>query len=553
MKNELVSDGKKIFNLLGKEKWKYLLSVIICAIVVPVFELTLPWVAKWMINAVELGSKELLIQGFSTMGIIFILYSILVPITAYHYEGRSHKPLLGVRLALLSHIIRMPFKFFSHQHSGELMARLTGDIDELFSFYKEQTYDIISIMVKGMGALVMLLILDIRIAVPVIILGVISAISRSYKVEDLKENSNDVRKLSGEANSLVSDSLGAIKVIKTFRFEKALTNNFNSIIDKSTNRAYDRNFIDIKRDGLSYIVSTLNFLGVLCIGAYMISRGTLDVGSVFAAIMLQEGIIDMFSTLGSYGFGIKVQLAKSARIFELFEEKQEEPGIYKNSNSYVCTEELITINNGSFSYDNGEPVLRKIDTRIMKNELILLDGHSGAGKSTLSKILTGLLTLKSGDILWCGQPANMSVLRENVAYVPQDPYLFKGTILDNLKIGNPKATMEEIYEATKKAWAHEFIVNQPQGYNTIVGEGGLTLSGGQRQRIAIARAILKDAPILLIDEGTSAIDSEIEKALLDNLISEVEKRTVIFVAHRPTILKRANRVISMEKGRISTS
>jgi len=193
MKNNLVSDGKKIFNLLGKEKWKYLLSVITCAIVVPAFDLALPWVTKWMINAVEIGSKELLIQGFSTITIIFILYSIMVPITAYHFEGRSHKPLLGVRLDLLKHIIGMPFNFFSNQHSGELMSRLTGDIDELFDFYKEQTYDIISILVKGIGALVMLLMLDIRIAVPVIILGIISALSRSYRIEALKENSDVIQ------------------------------------------------------------------------------------------------------------------------------------------------------------------------------------------------------------------------------------------------------------------------------------------------------------------------------------------------------------------------
>jgi len=548
MKNNLVSDGKKIFNLLGKEKWKYLLSVITCAIVVPAFDLALPWVTKWMINAVEIGSKELLIQGFSTIIIIFILYSIMVPITAYHFEGRSHKPLLGVRLDLLKHIIGMPFNFFSNQHSGELMSRLTGDIDELFDFYKEQTYDIISILVKGIGALVMLLMLDIRIAVPVIILGIISALSRSYRVEALKENSDDVRKLSGEANSIVSDSLGGIKVVKAFKFEKSLIRNFTSIMDIITRKAYDRNLIDIKRDALSYTISTLNFLGVLCIGAYMISTGTLDVGSVFAAIMLQEGIIDMFVAFGNYGFGIKIQLAKSARIFELFEEKQEKPGECECSDSHTCRDELITIRDGSFSYNDREAIFTRINIRIMRNELVILEGQSGTGKSTLSKVLTGLMSLESGNILWCGEVANMSVLRNNVAYVPQEPYLFKGTIFDNLKIGNPKATMEEIYEATKKACAHDFIVSQPQGYNTIIGERGLTLSGGQRQRIAIARALLKEASIVLIDEGTSAIDSEIENILLDNLISEVDKRTIIFVAHRPTIGKRANRVISMEKG-----
>ena len=545
MKSKFVRDGKRIFNLLGKEKWKYFLSVIACAIVVPAFDLALPWVTKWMINAVEIGSKELLIQGFSTMIIAFILYSVLVPVTAYHYEGRSHRPLLGVRLDLLKHIIGMPFNFFSRQHSGELMARLTGDIDELFDFYKEQTYDIISILVKGIGALVMLFMLDIRIAIPVIILGILSALSKSYKVEALKENSDDVRKLSGEANSLVTDSLGGIKVVKAFKFEKSLVKNFTSIMNSITQKAYDRNLIDIKRDALSYTISTLNFLGVLCIGAYMISTGTLDVGSVFAAIMLQEGIIDMFAAFGSYGFGIKIQLAKSARIFELFGEKQENLGLYGCSDSDICGDELITIRDGSFSYKDREAVFTRINIRVMKNELTLLEGPSGTGKSTLSKILTGLLPLDSGSIFWCGKAASMSVLRNNVAYVPQEPYLFKGTILDNLKVGNPEATMEEIVEAAKKACAHDFIVSQPQGYNTIIGERGLTLSGGQRQRIAIARALLKEAAILLIDEGTSAIDSETERALLDNLTREVEKRTIVFVAHRPTTMVPGTRVIQL--------
>ncbi len=548
MISESIGNAKKIFNLLGKEKRTYLLAVLTCAVVVPAFDLALPLVTKWMINAVEIGSKELLIKGFSTMIMLFILYAVFVPITAYHFEGRSHKPLLGVRLNLLNHIIRMPFNFFSYQHSGEIMSRLTKDIDELFDFYKEQTYDIISILVKGIGALVLLLMLDVRIAVPVIVLGVISAISRSYGVKDLKEISDDVRNLSGEANSLVTDSISGIKVVKGFKFEKVLISKFSSIMDRFTQKAYDKNLIEIKKEALSYSISTLNFLGVLCIGAYMVSKGTLDVGSVFAAIMLQEGIIDMFVAFGNYGFGIKIQIAKSARIFELLEEKQENPGEYRYWESHLCKNELISMNEGSFSYKEGEVVFSKLNIKIIKNELVVIQGRSGSGKSTLSKILTGLMPLQSGKIHWCGKPANMSILRKKVAYVPQEPYLFKGTILDNLKIGNPNAKIEEIYEAAKKACAHDFIISQPKGYNSIIGERGLTLSGGQRQRIAIARALLKDAPILLIDEGTSAIDSETEKILLDNLANEIDKRTIIIIAHGPTILKRANRTISIENG-----
>lgn len=553
MKKGLVQDGKHLMDLLGREKGKYLGAVVVCAVIVPAFELALPWVSKWMINAVELSRPELLIQGFVLIAVMLVLYSVLVPIAAYIYEGRCHRPMLRVRLDLLKHLMRLPYTYFSHQHSGELMTRMIGDMDDLLDFYKEGTYDMIATLVQGLGAFILLFWLDTRLAVLLIGLGLISACSRKYKVKAQSVNAQENRQYIGEANNLVAESLAGMKVLRAMQSEQGILRQFAVINQKMVHQYLERVTVEIKRDALNYIMETVNFVGVLCSGAYMVSSGALDVGSVFAAVMLQNTVIAMFSQLGNYGFSLRVQLARSARVFELLDVNEEIIDLHHSDDGIHDLDKgvLVRIEQGRFSYREGQVILNHLDLEIRNQELIALVGESGAGKSTLVKILCGLYPLASGQLYWRGTPASLSVMRQQVAYVPQEPYLFSGTIMENLKAARPDTTMEEVQRAAQYACAHDFIMEQPQGYETIVGERGCTLSGGQVQRIAIARALLKAAPILLLDEATSALDSETENRILDNLATEKRNQTIIFVAHRPTISQWADRVLRVVDGRIA--
>lgn len=551
MKKGALFDGRRLLNLLGKDKAKYILGVGLCALIVPAFDLAFPWVTKLMINAVEQSDQRLLLKGFGLIGIMVALYAILVPIGAYIYEGSCRRPLLRIRLDLLKHMMRVPFRYFQKQHSGELMTRMTGDIRELLIFYKDRTYEILATLVQGVGSLIMLFVLDTRLALLLIGLGAITAYSRKYKIENLKANGQETRQLLGDANSIVTDSLSGMKVLRAFKNESIVMNRFTATNEGIVQKEKEKTALDIRRDALSYIMETMNFVGVLCVGAYMISTDQLDVGTVFATVMLQSIIITMFSKLGTYIFGIRVLLARSARVFELIDVPEEDISAIGENQDEVVKDELIRIQGVNFSYQEGQQALTNVNTAVMPNEMVALVGESGTGKSTLSKILCGLIPFDSGSIYLLGQPASMVMLRKKVAYVAQEPYLFSGTIFENIKIAKPNATIEEVEWAARKACAHEFIVEQTDGYETLVGERGCTLSGGQVQRIAIARALLKDAPVILLDEATSAIDSETESQILENLLDERKNRTIIFVAHRPTISKRADRVIEMKHGNIA--
>jgi ATP-binding cassette subfamily B protein len=308
---------------------------------------------------------------------------------------------------------------------------------------------------------------------------------------------------------------------------------------------------------LAELTSSIRGVGILVFGLFLVMDGTLALGSIWAIVYLQGNTNIMFAYLGGFINYLQQCLAGASRVLELLDRPSEPlryPALSTQAVSPVTESSMVALKDIAFSYeDEEEAILHGISLSAAQGQRIALVGPSGGGKSTVIKLLMGFYATQAGDIVVGNQPISkytLTELRQMMAYVPQDAYLFDGTIEENIRYGKPEASKDDVVAAAKAANAHDFIIEQANGYATPVGERGAKLSGGQRQRIAIARALLKDAPILLLDEATSALDSESEQLVQAALDVLMQGRTTLAIAHRLSTIENADRIYVIEKGQV---
>ena len=292
---------------------------------------------------------------------------------------------------------------------------------------------------------------------------------------------------------------------------------------------------------------------MLAFGLYMSIMGKVDIGTIAAILHLQGNASFLFENIGSFITLIQRSLVGAARVFALFSSPTESYSLLDRAKSSGVSNQMIEMKAVSFSYENDKKVLNNINLSIAEGNMTAIVGTSGGGKSTILKLLMRFYDADNGEIYVNGKSIHSRTLRELrdlFAYVPQDAYLFMGTIEENISYGKIGASKEEIIEAAKRAYAHDFIVEFPNGYKTIVEEGSNNLSGGQKQRIAIARAILKNAQILLLDEATSALDSESEQLVQLAINCLMKGKTTLVIAHKLSTIEAADEIFVLKKGEI---
>jgi ATP-binding cassette subfamily B protein len=285
-------------------------------------------------------------------------------------------------------------------------------------------------------------------------------------------------------------------------------------------------------------------------GPFQHFYGLFDFSKLMGIVQFNNGLGFLFQTIGGSFSQLQGSLAGANRVFEMIDAQKEAPE--GDAFEPVAGKPAIALREVQFSYEDGQEVLTSLTENVYPGEKVALVGGSGSGKSTALKLLLGFYGIRSGSVELFGNNVGEypTALRRLVAYVPQTCYLFSGTVRDNIAAGRPGATKEEIEQAARAALAHDFILELPQGYDTEVGERGAQLSGGQRQRIAIARAVLKNAPILLLDEATASLDSQSEAHVQQALDSLMEGRTVVVVAHRLSTIRHADRILVLDGGSI---
>ncbi|MBQ2521898.1 MAG: ABC transporter ATP-binding protein [Bacteroidales bacterium] len=459
-----------------------------------------------------------------------------------------------LRMQLYNKIVTLPIGFFSAERRGDIIARMSGDVQEIETSITAS----IEMLIKNpilitfyMGTLFFIswkLTVFVLVFAPLMLL-VMSAIGRR-----LKADSAEAQALWSDTMSQVDETLGGLRVIKAFLAEKLMIQRFDGVTD-AMRRKNNRVWI---RQSSAHPVS--EFLGTVMISIVMGFGGTLILGNhaiidaptfIFYMVILYS-VIQPIKDFSKAAYGIPKGLASMERIDRIL--NADNP--IREAEHPLKAESLregLRFEHVSFRYEDGKQVLRNIDLTIAKGKTVAIVGASGAGKSTLVDLIPRFWDPSEGQITLDGVPLQQlskDSLRALIGYVNQDPILFNDTIFGNIAFGKPGATREEVEQAARIANAHDFIMEKEEGYDTNIGDRGVKLSGGQRQRLSIARAVLKNPPVLILDEATASLDTESERAVQDALERLMSGRTTIAIAHRLSTIKNADEIIVLDEGRI---
>jgi ATP-binding cassette, subfamily B, bacterial len=491
-------------------------------------------------------------EGGIALMILLLVQGLASFIRVYTFTIVSEKGMASLRKDVYEKLIWLPLSFFDKRRVGELMSRVSGDVSTLqdtFSFTLAEFLRQVLTLVIGTIFIFQIapkLTGFMLLTFPVI---VISALVFGKFIRSLSRRTQD--KLA-EANVIVEESLQSISVVKAFTNEWFETQRYGKTLDQVVGIAlyagrYRALFI-------SFVVSVMfaGIVGVGWFGAHLVQTGELDPGVLLSFIFLTALIGFSIAGLGDIFAQVQRSIGASERVLEILHEPAEAPGALVP----VRIDGKINFKSVSFAYPTRTEytVLKNLDFSVEPGEKVALVGQSGSGKSTIINLLMRFYPCNEGDIFIDGRSVGDYALqsyRANIGIVPQEVLLFGGSISENIAYGKPDATIEEIRDAARKANALDFIESFPDKFQTIVGERGVKLSGGQRQRIAIARAILKNPSILILDEATSSLDAKSELLVQEALEKLMEGRTTIIIAHRLSTIKKVDRIFVIQDGKLA--
>jgi subfamily B ATP-binding cassette protein MsbA len=498
----------------------------------------------------EHGAQNTLMVMAALIISLFLLKNLFNYWAMYFITFLRNGVLKDIRNAMFKKSLELPLSFFSEKRKGDIISRITSDVLEI----QHSFLSILEVLVREPLTIVFTIVvmfgISTELTIFVFIFVPISGIIISKVGKSLKKSSQKASEEQGYFLSIIEESLSGLKVIKSFNSEKT----FNDKFQDSTMSFYDLNNKILNRQNLSSPLS--EFLGIVTIavllvygGHLVLGEGTLTSASFIAYIGMAYNILTPAKAMSKASYSLKRGNAAAERVLQVLEE--ENPIVSReNAIAKADFEKEITVENISFKYED-EYVLKDFNLTVPKGKTVALVGQSGSGKSTIANLLTRFWDINEGVIKIDNQDirdVKLDDLRGLIGLVTQDSILFNDTIKNNLKLGNQDATDEQIINALKIANAYEFVKDLPNGIDTNIGDAGNKLSGGQKQRLSIARAVLKNPPIMILDEATSALDTESEKLVQVALDNMMKNRTSIVIAHRLSTIQKADLIVVMQKG-----
>ncbi|MGB1308145.1 MAG: ABC transporter ATP-binding protein [Oceanihabitans sp.] len=508
----------------------------------------------YQVNEYALGdaSKALLLV-IGLVIILFFLKNIFNYLAMYFITFLRNGVLKDLRDTIFNKITNLPIAFFSEKRKGDTLARITTDVQEIQGSFLSILELIVREPLTIVFTIIMMLIISVKLTVFVFIFIPISGFIISRIGKSLKKKSDRVQKEKGAFLSIIEETLGGLKVIKGFNGEEIFSNKFKA----STNRLF--HFSNKLLNRQNFASPTSEFLGISVIaillwygGKMVLVEGTLDGSSFIAYMGLAYNILTPAKAISKASYSVKKGNAAAERVLEILNTDsplEDQP----NAIAKQDFTSAIKLNNISFKYEE-DLVLKDFSVHVPKGKTVALVGQSGSGKSTIANLVTrfydvtkGTITIDNKDI----RELTKKSLRGLMGLVTQDSILFNDTVKNNILLGKLNATEAEVIDALKIANAWEFVKDLPQGIETNIGDSGNKLSGGQKQRLSIARAVLKNPPIMILDEATSALDTESERLVQVALENMMKNRTSIVIAHRLSTIQNADEIIVMQKGEIA--
>ena len=511
-----------------------------------------------LINTIieEISTGEKGLESLSWIALSMIIVYFLKGITNY---GQTYltsyvaqKAVRDIRADLYAHLQSLSLSFYNKNRTGEMISRLTNDVGILENAIVNGAIGVFYQSIVLIAGIFYLVYLNARLSLLLLVmLPVITVIMKNFNIK-IRQVSRRVQIKIADISDVIQETLSAVRVVKSFgreeyeyqRFQMENEENFRARVK---NAQYDA----ILSPAIEFLAA-IAFTAILWYGGYEVYQGRMNPAALITYFTILLAIAQPLRSLSKLSTTIQQALAASERIFETIDINVH---IEEKEDAEVLAEVQGKVNfkNVSFAYKEGEEVLKDINLEVKPGEVVALVGPSGAGKTTLVDLIfrfydpiEGSIYIDDKDI----RELKLASLRKHIGIVPQENILFSGTLKDNIAYGDLTAADEEIIAAAKAANAHDFIMDFPDQYETIVGERGVGLSGGQRQRIAIARAILKDPKILILDEATSALDAESEALVQDALEKLMVNRTTFIIAHRLSTIKNADTIVVLDKGRI---
>lgn len=521
-----------------------------CAFIVSVVALILPLCTRYITKSILEGNTPNTLNQVYAMGVVML--ALVAVHTACNmfvdYRGHTMGALMesDMRRELFGHYQKLSFRFYDAQRTGQLMSRITNDLFWLSEFYHHGPEDLVIGLLTLVGVFAVSITINVELTFVVFLFVPIMTLYAFYFNKRMNIALRKSKEKIGDINAQVEDTLSGIRVVKSFTNEEIEKKKF----------AYENNrFVESRRDGYrseAYFsggmiaFTQLITIAVVIFGSASIVNASLDLADLLTYLLYVGILTEPIRRLVNFARLYQEGITGFNRFMDILEI---EPDIQDSPDAIELTDVQGTVEfrDVSFKYkDSYDYILKSMCLEIKAGEYVALVGFSGVGKTTLCSLIPRFYEVDEGTILLDGKNIRhirLRSLRRNIGVVHQDVYLFAGTVSDNIRYGKLEASQKEIIEVAKKANAHDFIMKLPDGYETDIGQRGVKLSGGQKQRLSIARAFLKNPPIIIFDEATSSLDNESEKAIQDSLEKLTNNRTMLVIAHRLSTVRNAQRII----------
>lgn len=546
---------KRLLGYLIEKKFNIFIVFILCFVTTLISILGTRLNGYTIDKFIETGDMK----GLAFICIILVLM-YLVNIFSTYYQNIvivkiSQRVSAKIRKELFTALQKLPLKYFDNNSSGDLMSRLTNDVDNINTTLSQSVTQLFSGIINVVGMLIAMLLLSpiltligmITVPLTFIATKTLAKKTQSFFVKQQRE--------FGNLNGYIEEMVSGQKVVLLFSEEEKVKEEFSEINERLTKSAIIAQGVSSFMGPINNFINNISYLIISVVGGYLILKGSeITVGIVFSFLLYMRNFTRPINEIMNLFNTIQGALAGAERVFEVIDEEKE-----KDKDNAVNIDNIeghVELRGVTFSYSNGKEILKNVSLEAKKGEVIAIVGPTGAGKTTIVNLLTKFYDIDSGEILIDGKNIDeitRESLRKTVAMVLQDTYLFSETVSENIRYGRLDASDEEVIEAAKMADAHHFIKQLPQGYDTVLSDNGGNLSQGQRQLLAIARAILSNASILILDEATSSIDTRTEVLIQNAMLKLMEGKTTFVIAHRLSTIRNADKILALKDGEIIES